>query len=98
MLLVDDFYDVTPELLRVAYLEAIYRALRREFEFERLQQSYWYSVIFNASIQKNAADMIRKFPMKAEKKGFIRPFEPFYCGDRGEYCGDPTIRTPKNSC
>lgn len=76
----------------------MYRALRREFEFERLQQSYWYSIIFNASTHMNAANMIEKFPMKAEKKGFIRPFEPFYCGENGQYCGYPPILTPKRSC
>jgi hypothetical protein len=38
-LLVDDFSELTPELLRTAYVEALYRV--DEFEFERLTQSYW---------------------------------------------------------
>jgi hypothetical protein len=98
VLLVDDFDEVTPTLLRVAYVEAIYRTLRQEFEFERLRQSYWYSVIFNVSLEKGPAPMIERFPMRAEKKGFVRPFEPFYCGEHGEHCEDHTIRTPKRSC
>ena len=36
--------------------------------------------------------------MKAEKENFIRPFEPFYCGDNNEHCGYPPIKTPKRSC
>jgi hypothetical protein len=95
---VDDFDEVTPDLLRVAYVEAIYRALGHQFEFERLRQSYWYSLIFNVSLQKDVSPMVERFPMKAEKKGFVRPFEPFYCGDRGQHCQDQTIRTPKRSC
>ncbi len=100
MLLVDDFDEVTPELLRLVYVEAVYRALRKEFEFERLKQSYWYSLLFNVSVTKNAFPMIEKFPMKAEKQGFVRPFEPFHCGEKNEFCGEanPKILTPKNSC
>jgi len=47
VLLVDDFADVTPDLLRNAYVEAVYRA--DDFEFERLKQSYWWSVIMEVS-------------------------------------------------
>ena len=95
VLLVDDFYDITPELLRSAYVEAVYR--RKEFEFERLRQSYWYSVIYNVSVTGHAGPMLDKFPMEAEKRGFIRPFEPFYCGRNFENCGSP-ILTPEHSC
>lgn len=42
-LLVDDFSELTPELLRTAYVEALYRV--DEFEFERLTQSYWHALI-----------------------------------------------------
>jgi hypothetical protein len=42
-LLVDDFDEVTPELLRAAYVEALYRV--DEFEFERLTQSFWHALI-----------------------------------------------------
>ena len=39
----DDFSELTPELLRTAYVEALYRV--NEFEFERLTQSYWHALI-----------------------------------------------------
>jgi hypothetical protein len=92
---VDDFYDVTPELLRSAYVEAVYR--REEFEFERLRQSYWYSVIYNVSVTGHAGPMIDKFPMEAETPYFVRPFDPFYCGKNNELCGHQ-VRTPEHSC
>ena len=96
MLLVDDFYDITPDLLRSAYIEAIYRV--DDFEYERLKQSYWYSVIHNVSTSRSVTPMLEKFPMRAEKQNFVRPLVPFYCGDDNEYCGEPRIRTPKHSC
>ena len=46
-LLVDDFSELTPELLRTAYVEALYRV--DEFEFERLTQSYWHALIGKVS-------------------------------------------------
>jgi hypothetical protein len=47
-LLVDDFDEVTPELLRTAYVEALYRA--DDFEFERLPQSFLWPFITNVSV------------------------------------------------
>jgi hypothetical protein len=98
VLLVDDFYDVTEELLRSAYVQAIYDI--DQFEFERLQQSFWYGVIYNVSSARHAGPMLDKFPMAAETPGFVRPFQPFHCGDRNERCGhsQPPIQTPKMSC
>lgn len=96
VLLVDDFFDVTVDLLRSAYVQAIYDI--DQFEFERLQQSYWYGVIYNVSQAKDAAPMLDKFPMLAETPRFVRPFQPFHCGDSNELCGEPGIKTPKQSC
>lgn len=96
MLLVDDFAEVTPALLRSAYVEAIYHA--DLFEYERLKQSYWYSVIYNVSQTGHAGPMIDAFPMHAQKKGFIRPKIPFHCGDHNEHCGSPIVHTPKSYC
>ena len=96
MLIVDDFYDVTVELLRSAYVQAIYDI--DEFEYQRLQQSYWYGVVYNVSRARSAKPMLDMFPMIAETPNFVRPFKPFYCGDNNEFCGEPAIRTPKNSC
>ena len=43
----DDFDELTPQLLRAAYVEALYRV--DEFEFERLTQSYWHALIGKVS-------------------------------------------------
>jgi len=94
-LLVEDFYDVTPELLLSAYVEAIYRA--DEFEFERLTQSFWYGVIANVSYSKSTQPMLDKFPMKAEIPNFARPKVPYACSNTGT-CGEGTKRTPRKSC
>lgn len=93
---VDDFSDVTPTLLHTAYVEAMYRV--DEFEFERLQQSFWNNVIFNVSRTRSASHMIDKFPMRAEDQSFTRPLESFYCGAKGEKCGLNTKRIPKKMC
>ena len=94
-LLVEDFYDITPQLLRSAYVEAIYRA--DEFEFERLTQSFWYSVIANVSYSKSLQPMLDKFPMEAELTNFARPKEPYACSNTNT-CGPGTKRTPRNMC
>ena len=65
-LLVDDFYDINPAMLRQAYVEAVYR--RDEFEYERLTQSFWYEIIYNVSAAKSTAPLLERFPMRAEKK------------------------------
>jgi len=36
VLLVDDYYDLHPEMLHQAYVEAVYRALKGEWEFDRM--------------------------------------------------------------
>ena len=94
-LLVDDFYDITPELLRAAYVEALYRA--DEFEFERLTQRFWFTVIANVSATMSVVPLLEKFPMKAEEPNFARPREPYSCGITNT-CGKGTKRIPKQSC
>lgn len=94
-LFVEDFYDITPDLLRQAYLEALYRA--DDFEFERLRQSYWYGVISNVSATMSVQTILDKFPMEAEEPNFARPREPYDCG-KTNTCGKGTKRTPKISC
>lgn len=94
-LLVDDFDDVNPELLRSAYVEAMYRA--KEFEFERLTQSFWYSVIGNVSKSMSMTPLLEKFPMEAEDITFARPKIPYECGRTGT-CGPNTKRIPRKSC
>jgi len=94
-LLVDDFYDVTPELLRSAYVEALYRA--DEFEFHRLTQAFWHAVLANVSASMSTAPLLDLFPMRAEKPNFARPREPYPCGTTGT-CGPGTKNIPKQSC
>ena len=94
-LLVDDFYDINPELLRSAYVEAMYRA--DDFEFERLTQSFWFSVVANVSSSKSTQPMLDKFPMQAEDLTFTRPRVPFDC-HKTKSCGKGTKRVPENSC
>jgi hypothetical protein len=94
-LLVEDFAEITPELLRVAYLEAVYRA--KEFEYNRLTMSFWFSVIANVSASMSSQPLLDLFPMEAEDPNFTRPREPYECG-RTNTCGKGTKRIPKNSC
>lgn len=94
-LLVDDFADITPELLRSAYVEAIYRA--DEFEFERLTQSFWIDLIHHVSITKSSQRLYELFPMTAEDLTFTRPLIPYNC-TLPNTCGKGTKRTPKEYC
>jgi hypothetical protein len=96
VLLVDDFFDVTLDLLRSAYVQAIYDI--DQFQFHRLQQSFWYQIIYNVSSAGHAGPMLDQFPMQAETPRFVRPFKSFYCGEHNEHCGEPGIKTPKQSC
>ena len=95
VLLVDDFSQVTPELLRTAYVEAIYRA--RDFEFQRLRQSFWWSLIMNVSATRSIEPLLDKFPMDAEDPTFTRPRVPYMCAISNT-CGAGTKRIPLNTC
>ena len=95
MLLVDDFAEINEQLLRTAYLEALYHY--KEFEFERLKQSFWFSVIMNASVTKSSQILLDKFPMEAEDRTFRRPFIRYECA-KTNTCGAGTFRIPKESC
>jgi hypothetical protein len=94
-LLLDDFDEITPELLRCAYVEALYRA--DDFEYERLTQSFWWSVLVNVSISKNIQPLLDKFPMRAEDSTFARPRVPYDCA-YSNTCGAGTKRIPMKSC
>ena len=96
-MMVEDFDEVTPQLLRQAYLEALYRA--EDFEFERLTQSFWWSVIANVSQSMSIEPLLHKFPMEAEEPNFARPKDPYECGKTNPpTCGPGTKRIPKKSC
>lgn len=94
-LIVDDFDDINPTLLRTAYIEAVYRA--DDFEYERLTQSFWWSVLMNVSYTKSVQTILDYFPMEAEDNNFMRPRELFACG-LTDTCGPGTKRIPKKSC
>ena len=49
VLLVEDFYEITSELLHTAYIEAIYNV--NNFQFEKLTQSFWYKLIYQLAMQ-----------------------------------------------
>ncbi len=94
-LFIEDFAFLTPELLRVAYVEALYRA--KDFEFKRLTQTYWYSVIANVSSSNSITPLLEAFPYSAEDPNFTRPRVPYECG-KTNTCGKGTKRTPRMSC
>lgn len=94
-MLVDDFAYVTPKLLREAYVEALYRA--KEFEFERLKQSYWYTMIMNVSLSRSIQPMLDKFPYHAAEPDFKRPFVRYDCV-KTNTCSAETLRSPKEIC
>ncbi len=94
-LFVEDFNDLNPDMLRVAYLEALYRA--KEFEYKRLTQSFWWSVIANVSASMSVQPMLDLFPFEVEDQTFTRPRELFDCWKTNS-CGKGTKRIPAVSC
>jgi hypothetical protein len=95
-LIVEDFDEITPDLLRAAYLEALYRA--EEFEFERLTQSFWINFTFAVARSKDSLKTILKsFPSESEDPSFTRPFERFTCHQTNS-CGKGTKSIPKSFC
>jgi len=94
-LIVEDYDDVTPDLLRTAYVEALYRV--DEFEFERLTQSWWWSFIANVSSTMSVNAVLEKFPLESEDSNFARPLVPFDCWKTNS-CGTGTKKVPKSSC
>ncbi len=92
----DDFFDVTPQLLASAYIQVLYSI--HEFEFERLTQDFWNSIIYDVSISGNIDALLNKFPMKAEDENFTRPYIRYNCGPDNSNCGTNTKRTPLQYC
>ena len=58
--MVDDFADVTPEIIMGAYVEAIYRA--HEWEYERLTISFWRDLIRTVAREEKSSYLYEKFP------------------------------------
>jgi hypothetical protein len=93
--LLDDFADLTPEVLRQAYVEALYRI--DEWDYTRITERYWQRMIYDVSKTGSIENMLRLHPMKAEDPTFTRPLIPFDCEKIGG-CGAGTKRVPKKSC
>eukprot|EP00595_Chromulina_sp_UTEXLB2642_P002092 CAMPEP_0196765190 /NCGR_PEP_ID=MMETSP1095-20130614/7773_1 /TAXON_ID=96789 ORGANISM="Chromulina nebulosa, Strain UTEXLB2642" /NCGR_SAMPLE_ID=MMETSP1095 /ASSEMBLY_ACC=CAM_ASM_000446 /LENGTH=124 /DNA_ID=CAMNT_0042122795 /DNA_START=9 /DNA_END=380 /DNA_ORIENTATION=+ len=95
VLLVDDFIDINPFMLRQAYVEALYWA--DEWEYERLLVKHWEYMLFEASETASDEVLQRLHPMSAVDTNFTRPLVPFDCESMGG-CGPGTKRVPKKSC
>ena len=94
-LLLDDYAYLTPEVVRQAYVEALYRA--DEWDYTRMTESYWQRLIFEASLKGNIDHLMRLHPMEAVDMSFTRPLVPFDCDAMGG-CGVGTKRVPKKYC
>lgn len=96
-LLVDDFADIRPDMLRQAYIEALYRV--DQWEYKRMTKQYWIDLVHNVSISNSIKPLLDLHPMHAVDVGFTRPMIPFTCpGGRLNGCGKGTKRTPRVSC
>jgi hypothetical protein len=62
-LVVDDFADVTPDLVYSAYVEAVYR--EEEWEYERLTLPFWKKMMRNASETQSSDAFFHHFPLKS---------------------------------
>lgn len=95
-ILLEDLSQVTPNLLRTAYVESIYQI--ENFELERLTQSFWFSFISQVSAEASLAPLLEKFPLSSYDPDFVRPLERFSCHET-KSCGRGTKRIPPvSSC
>jgi hypothetical protein len=62
-LIVDDFADLTTELVQSAYIEALY--LADEWDFTRLTYNYWSEMLKKTSQSGNIDYMLTRHPMEA---------------------------------
>lgn len=97
VLVVDDFADLTLLMIQQAYVEALYRALRGDWQYERLSQSWWESLIHETAIAGDLSVLEERHPYAAIDSNFTRPLIPFDCDKMGG-CGPGTKRVPKRSC
>jgi len=94
-LLVDDFADVTPFVIRQAYVEAIYRA--DSWDYKRITTRWWERLLYKVSETGSISHLLRLHPTQAEDVTFTRPMVPFDCKAIGG-CGHGTKRVPSKSC
>ena len=96
VLLVDDFAYVTPELVRAAYVEALYHA--DKWDYKRITQRWWEKMLIKVSENGTTAALSKLFPpLKSYDPSFTRPLVPFDC-KKMDGCGAGTKRVPEKSC
>ena len=90
-LLVDDFSELRPLMLKQAYVQALY--LADKWEYRRLTKAHWARLVSDASRTGDVAGMLRWHPMAAADSDFVRPLIPlgFDCKAAGKRC-------PAQSC
>lgn len=81
-LLLEDFAQASPEVIRQAYVEALYRV--DEWDYTRLTESYWMNLVATAQASGSHLHMLKNHPMNAEDAGFTRPLIPFDCQAIGQ--------------
>lgn len=96
VLVIDDWGELTPEMVKSAYVEALYRA--PDFEWHKLNQHWWYDFVMNVSVTSSSQTVYDAFPPKAEDATFTRPRVRYDCGADMEKCGPGTLRTPRKYC
>ena len=94
-LLVDDFADVTPDLVKQAYVEALYHV--DQWDYKRMTTRWWERLLYKVSETGNIATLLRLHPISVEDSQFTRPMIPFDCAKMGG-CGPGTKRVPARSC
>jgi len=82
VLLVDDYSDLTPFMIRQAYIEALYRV--DQWEFKRMSKGYWMDLIHNVSQTNSFMPLMDAHPISVVDTGFTRPLIPFSCGKNVE--------------
>mmetsp|Transcript_6907 Transcript_6907/g.7152 ORF Transcript_6907/g.7152 Transcript_6907/m.7152 type:complete len:267 (-) Transcript_6907:220-1020(-) len=108
-LLVEDFSSLSPSLLRSAYIEALYRAERGEWEYERVGERWWIELVRDTARTGSTDILLNRHPMNAVDEHFVRPLWPYNCnhekrkrreeGDLSESrCENGARRPPKDSC
>ena len=98
VLMVDDFADVTPELVRQAYAEAIYRL--SDWDYSKLTHKWWEHLILEIASTGLSSTGTYYLPMKGVDENFTRPMAPYTCGpySSGSCTGAGTKRVPAQSC
>ena len=59
----DDFADLTPELVRAAYVEALYRI--DDWEYDRITLRWWERLIYEVAEAGDSEPLQRLHPMKS---------------------------------